>query len=378
MRCTSTDTGILWQARAPMHMYLLLISIRFVSSSLSSTPTLLAHHEAITSRRIKDETIGEDETATSQEWYMQLVCPLIFGLLLSLIGFVIGYSSYLEALLLKRYKSEGVLLRADVVSRKLVRGGQSGWHATADTAFYEVYVHYWHELTSNYSVKIRKRLTKVEEDELIHMQTNSQQMLGTESEDDSATGSVYISPAIDIVIATLPSDKVERQAHGTNHDNGGITCNLYVLPGFPRSGYPKMHVDRASSISSRLRTLCLVGVVLCIAGLCFGYSAHLILLEESTSSYGLPPQKIGLTTFIIVGALLALQLFSIPYCLHDTMQLALSEEYLENGDFLSIPRDDSTLSLASTLWSTGTADQPLTRKVSSKPSFQFLGEISMT
>lgn len=357
--------------RLYVHLHLSLFSVRMhlASSSLSSSPHAM---HSFTTRRMEEETA--DDNILPQEWYMHLICPLVFGLFLSFISFVIGYFSYLEAGLLTRYKDEGNIVRAEVVSRMLLRGkDREGGNAHAavcadmDAATYAIYVHYYYEITSDYTVKIRKRLTKIRKDD---MAIDWQQSAGEEPKGNvNNIESAYAPPSVDTVITKSSSDAVERQA--ANH------IDLYVLTGHPRSGCAKMHVDRASGLSHRLQTLFLPGVFLCIGGLCFWYSVHVLLWKESPA---VKEEKLEWTMLIAAGALLVLQIWLIPQFLHKSLQCVLNEEYIENGDFLSVPRDDSTISFSS-LWSTGTptSELPLTNtlsskvsKVASSHSFQFL------
>lgn len=98
------------------------LSIFFLIALLSLQPaeaTSYYFNHSATFFRPQQET--DDEKA--EEWYMVLIYSLLFGFFISFFGAVVGYFSLLEDDLFKRYRREGDIVYAQVVSYEFTRRG---------------------------------------------------------------------------------------------------------------------------------------------------------------------------------------------------------------------------------------------------------------
>eukprot|EP00957_Ditylum_brightwellii_P076940 5848010-Ditylum_brightwellii.AAC.1 len=108
-----------------------------------------------------DEVI-EDE----YEWYAILLFSLIFGYMITLFGVVVGYVSFKEDRLLRQYRDDGLVIKADVLSADLIRNAQGmttnqGVNSKTSLiaeAEYSILVQYITLLTDSYPVRIQKQL----------------------------------------------------------------------------------------------------------------------------------------------------------------------------------------------------------------------------
>mmetsp|Transcript_7483 Transcript_7483/g.20852 ORF Transcript_7483/g.20852 Transcript_7483/m.20852 type:complete len:373 (+) Transcript_7483:142-1260(+) len=289
--------------------------------------------------------INELRTSSyAQEWYLQLLVPIVFGLILSFIGLGVVFFSYLENNLLRRYKDEGKIVRGEVMSRQLVRGEQrrndvDEASRNVDTATFAASIHYFFDLADNYPVKIRKQL-KIKEGDLIIGYGKGDTCNADNDAGQNRKERGRVPSLIDLsAISASPRDltKCKSQEYYTE------SIDLYILPEFLRSGYPKAQVDeRTSSHLFRVWTNCVICLPLCMALGCFVYS---ICVAKGNSNV-----QVSLLAIVVIS--LFLEFWFIKDFLRESFQEALRQEYLESGDFISIPRDNSTVSMVSSaFWS---------------------------
>ena len=316
------------------------------------------------------ETETEDDFDETDRMIMVVVF-LTFAFFIFLFGSFVGYISVLDDRILGRYKCEGEVVIAQVHSVEVARGrnghGRSTNHLhrcasdsdenVADAQIeYIATVFYTQTLSENYDVRIRKQVRAMECDFF--------------ASDISVTpkGSPKGSPRKDSTNTSLDETSVDPEnliegCHDHQHQiiENEISflkkchlesskLNLLVLPGKPKSGYPKEQAERAHSIRYRLSTVCLVISNLLLSLFCIKLAIHLIS-ELQDERKALIAWTI-LTSFILS---IVIQIPVIHIVLNKILVGTLEEEYFESGDFTPMEYcDDSTISMS--VFSASTSD----------------------
>ena len=284
---------------------------------------------------------------------------LMFGFFIILFGAVIGYFSYMEDSLMRTYIKEGDLVEGDVVSAEFARGGGQvgGCSNKRAIAEYITFVEYSRELSTNYTVRVRKQMKAKETDFVKRLVPGSSAMLKSlKSQGEGSTQG--------------EEEEIECDGYvdiGPIHQPSRLGCadmiELYVLPEFPTSALPRRQVERSCGIRNRLSTFALIVIDLALAGFCTRFAA-----EALVDLTDVRQERIDLYAVLMLATLIVVQVPFVQLCMRGWLWNVLLEEYLESGDFIPIQRDDSSLS-------TGGSDAFLTMSptdsVTFDPSFSF-------
>mmetsp|Transcript_14408 Transcript_14408/g.21975 ORF Transcript_14408/g.21975 Transcript_14408/m.21975 type:complete len:190 (+) Transcript_14408:1-570(+) len=128
---------------------------------------------------------------------------------------------------------------------------------------------------------------------------------------------------------------------GSGQAKAEATVELYVLPGYPRSGMPVKQVERTCSTAYRVSTSVLILLNLGLAIFCTQLASNALMsLEDEVHSL------IGWYAVAIFGILVILEMPVIYFFLDSWFKDALRDEYLESGDFMPMHYDDSSMSTA--------------------------------
>lgn len=304
----------------------------------------------------QEEDVFEDDDyysfrkkAPGDEWYMVLLFSLLFGFIITLFGAVVGYFSVLEDSLMRRYKAEGTTIFADVTSSEFARGGGKVAIFTKqrDNPEYIAFCEYNCCLAKDYTVRIRKQVKAKQSD------FSSNPRPGTEGMLLSIRLAVSRdAPDMYTELAT-PDDpccggnEIEDPWNEgpLRDDEERRYLELLILPGHEKSAYPRKQVERAGSMRYRLSTIGLVVFDLALAAFCTLLAANDVLALEHDG------QKIigwyAIATFFIF---FLCEVPLIHYWCHESFLDALKEEYLENGEYVPMPDDCSSLSSGSDMY----------------------------
>jgi hypothetical protein len=295
---------------------------------------------------------GGDDDA----WYMVLVFSLLFGLFLTFFGSFLGYFSFMEDNLMRRYLREGESLVARVVTSEFVRGGGGQvlvWfthsHNTnnarpyrRDNSEYMCICEYDRKLAEYYTVRIRKQCKAKAWDFL------STPKPGTEGMLLSIKSVFTVQPEI-----TTTASQEDRLFQLTNTQEGTTDCcgeddelwgmennyhelpdrhflEMLILPTHDRSAYPKKAIERICSTRYRLSTIGLIFFDLALAAFSTCWA-----IKEVMSLDG-DRRIIG---WYFVFAFLGFVFLEVPLihcCCHALLLDALREEYLDNGDYIPL------------------------------------------
>jgi hypothetical protein len=291
-----------------------------------------------------DDLFSDD---SDSEWYMVLAFSLMFGFFISLFGATIAYFSVMEDLLMRRYIKNGELIRGDVMSVGFSRGGGrvGACSRSQQRAEYITFVEYTRQLSTNYTVRVRKQMKAKETDFERPLLPASSAMLkiikvkfgDEESEHEEDSDPAHCDEAH---CYQSYGDSLPVNALGTFPTPD--TIELYILPDYPKSGYPRRQVERYCSCRYRLSTAMLIAFNFALASFCARLAAEAIDDLEDIGQ-----RRIGRYTIGIFAALVVMQVPLIHCCMQGLFSDALREEYLESGEFVPIGReDDSTLSSA--------------------------------
>ena len=299
----------------------------------------------------------------AEEWYMVLVFSLLFGFFITLFGTAVGYFSYLEDSLLRRYRDEGETITARVVSVEFARaGGRQGllWGgAGKDDPEYNLFVEYDRHLRDTYLVRIRKQVKA----RLSDFSTPLPPHTTTPSPKPSG---IFQTPPR--VAPFVESPKQQQQQHQHQHlnppqkdwfeqyslQNTSVSASslvathhlleLLVLPGHEKSGFPKNQIHRSCGLRYRLSTVSLIAFDFALAAFCTWLAA------TSGLDLDIDHRRIGWYAFAAFFLLILLELPCVYLTMHEMFVQALLDEYLENGEYIHLPCDDSTISSKSDMY----------------------------
>lgn len=290
-----------------------------------------------------DDVIFSDKTDT--EWYMVVFFSFMFGFFIILFGVMIAYFSVMEDLLMRRYIEKGELIRGDVMSVEFARGGGrvGVCSQSRQSTEYITFVEYTRQLSTNYTVRVRKQMKLKETDFVRPLLPGSSAMLKSmkvrvEDEESDQEGD---------------SDEAHYGAHcyESYDDSGPVnklgtfptqdTIELYVLPDYPKSGHPRHQVERGCSGRYRLSTAAFIAFDFALAAFCTR-----LAMEAIGDLDDMEKRKIGQYAIRIFVVLVVMQVPLIHCCMQKLFSDALREEYLESGEFVPIENDDSSLSSA--------------------------------
>lgn len=248
---------------------------------------------------------------------MIAVFSLFCAIFMALLGSALGYFSAMEDRLMRRYRSEGVVVKAVVLS--------------ADLAPQTVQLH------------LPKKEQDMEEYVAIidyECMDLGREASGTVRKQVKALGSDFsmlecsLMPRehVQLVIPddlSIPGVK-EKPSYSTS-----LELQVLVLPQHKNSGIPKNLVDRACSLRYRLPTVLVVLSVFAFSSACLWLSLTFIpdWIDEDI--------PIILYTILSTLALMVLALVATHFGLRDSIESALHDEYLRGGDALLSPADSS-------------------------------------
>ena len=307
------------------------------------------HWTVATSNKDESEDISDDVIIYSQnsdtEWYMVVIFSFMFGFFIILFGVVTAYFSVMEDLLMRRYIEKGEIIRGDVMSVEYARGGGrvGVCSQSRQSTEYITFVEYTRQLSTNYTVRVRKQM-KVRETDFVR---------------PLLPGTSAMLQSMKIKVGDQGSDQggESDEAHYGAHcyesydDSGPVnklgtfptpdTIELYILPEYPRSGYPRHQVERVCGCRYRLSTTALIVIDFALAAFCTRLATEAIEDLDDTEQRKIA--KFAIRIFVI---LIAMQVPLTHCCLRKLFSDVLREEYLESGEFVPIEHDDSSLSSA--------------------------------
>ena len=146
-----------------------------------------------------------------------------------------------------------------------------------------------------------------------------------------------IPHAIDIEFtASLPSPD-------SGDDLDSFACGqeveLLVMPGFARSGLPRSHVLRLCSIAYRLPTIMLLLFLMLLTWICIFLGVKFspfVFVLESLTVYQL--------TSLVMAVVMTIEATFMMGCWGAAMRDSIREIHLNEGDFVKLSRDDTTIS----------------------------------
>jgi hypothetical protein len=236
---------------------------------------------------------------------------ILCGACISLVGVSILYFSSLEDSLMKRYKENGAIVKASVVTSTFARSlGAAKLDCSSPAQDveqeYVVCLEYRRTERVYYTVIIQKQVRATEED--------------------------FIEPSnseeFDYVQFDIPTDLSLGEMSPCRRQ-----MEILVLPGYSESGFPRRQIERACSWTYRASTVILVMFMFLLSGFCFHRAA--VDLDVETSSWFVPA---------VLFTMVALEIGLVHVSLRGIFMIALREEYLENGSKLEMNGDPSTLS----------------------------------
>lgn len=341
---TGTDIGIFASSSSSTFLFACIL--------LLSLPRSMAENVNEDLEDEQEDVFDDDsfrKTEPNEEWYMVLVFSLFFGFSITLFGSFVGYFSVLEDILMRRYKKEGISIFADVMSSEFARGGGKVAIFTKqrDNPEYIAFCEYNCNLAKDYTVRIRKQVKAKQSDFSANPRPGTEGML------------LSIRLAVSREAPELYTELAnpEDPCCGGNEledpwnegapiaDEGRHFLELLILPGHERSAYPRRQVERACSIRYRLSTIGLVVFDLALAAFCTLLAANDVLALEHDGQ-----KLIGWYAIAIFFLFFILQVPLIHYYCHQTFVDALKEEYLENGEYVPMPDDLSSLSSGSDMY----------------------------
>lgn len=299
-----------------------------------------------------DASYQGTSTVAADEWYMLLSLSLMFGYCITLLGTGILSFSVHEDALMRRYRDEGEVVRGNVMTAAVVRGGgqvECCSKAKAKPAFI-AFVEYNRNMTKDYAVRIRKqvKVSQVDFIEPVRIGTIRIEVEVEGGASPSDENNFYLLNDSTQMCLTMTSDFPDAFIPG---QQGSLSENLFVpehhyiellvLPGYVRSAYPKNSVKRACSFQSRLTTLILISVFVVLVAFLTGLASKAVIDMDDERQ-----KSIG---WFAIGSLLVLIVLEVPlihFCLNDFFAGALRAEYLELGDFVPLHGGSSSLSSA--------------------------------
>lgn len=301
-----------------------------------------------TSNEVESEDISDDTTYSENsdtEWYMIVFFSFMFSFFIILFGVMIAYFSVMEDLLMRRYIEKGEVIRGDVMSVEYARGGGrvGVCSQSRQSAEYITFVEYTRQLSTSYTARVRKQMKVRETDFLRPLLPGTSAMLQRmtikvgDQESDQGGESDDARYGVNCYESYYDSGPVNKLGTFPTTD----TIELYILPDYPRSGYPRHQVERRCCYRYRLSTAALIAFDLALAAFCTRIATEAIEDLDNIEQRKVAQYAIGI--FVI---LVAMQVPLIHCCMQKLFWDVLREEYLESGEFMPIENDDSSLSSA--------------------------------
>lgn len=307
--------------------------------------------------RYLEDSVTEEFGETDRIIMLIIFMTFAFGIFL--FGSLVGYVSILDDSIMRRYKNEGEVVVADVYSVDISRGrnghGKSCTHrresvddgdgsVASKEVEYVAIVTYTQVLSDNYPVRVRKQVRAMESDFFHPECLNNPKFQPTN--DCTKTGDEEAAVDQENLIEGSHDHHIQiienKLSFLRKCSLESSKLNLLVLPGRPKSGYPREQVERAQSIRYRLSTVCLVVSNLLLSLFCIKLAIHLISeIQDERMAH------IAWTIFAVFVLLTVLQILLVRLLQHKFILCTLEEEYFESGDFAPIDFDDnSSLSLS--------------------------------
>jgi succinate dehydrogenase hydrophobic anchor subunit len=279
--------------------------------------TVLVLHAVIASclSFVAAETNDDNETEGEQEEVLDekviATFYILFAACISLFGVSILYFSSLEDSLMKRYKENGAVVKASVVTSNFARSLGAARLDCSSPA---------QDVEQEYVVCLEyRRIERVYYTVIIQKQVRATEKDFIEPSNSDSFGYVQFDIPTDLSLGEMSPCRRQME--------------ILVLPGYSESGFPRRQIERACSWTYRASTVILVMFMFLLAGFCFHRAA--IDLDVETSSWFIPA---ALFTMV------ALEIGLVHLSLRGIFMSALREEYLENGSKLEMNDDPSTLS----------------------------------
>ena len=278
----------------------------------------------------------------------------------------VEYFSFKEDRLMNWYRTEGYALYAGIVMAGIICGnsGNIGKGSSSDdgTGEYLFVVGNLQEISQNYTVRVRRQLkiisvyvtrtrdhpadTTVPTYSNVINDSGIRIDLSLSLELDSGQGHVIINTVSKTSLkATFTEDESVCYPNRSLIENTSeinivlYSLEIYRLPGLPKLGYPKIQVQEKCGLKYRVSTLLLVLVNMMIFIFCTYFASRSTIEVESTQQ-----QLFAKCAIVVYASLILLEVPAVYFCLGDTFGEALITEYIENGEFMPSPHEDSTLS----------------------------------
>jgi hypothetical protein len=296
-----------------------------------------------------DDGFGEDG------WILVVVMSLLFAFCISLFGSVLGYISFVDDAIMKRYQDEAFVVEADIHSTEFARGaGHNGSLLCfeGNQREYCVTVEYDQIISESYRIRIQKQIRALESDfkNPDHPEPNNPNTSG-----DAAKAAKRLDPEAPVVDpeSLVKKDKKQQPPIIVNQESffrkflyDHRKVELLVLNNKPKSGFPREQLDRRLSLRYRLSSLAFVISTIFLALFCFRMAIRTITEEEDAQH-----RLSGWIAVWVFVALIVMQIPCIHILMHTTLRDALEEEYFELAELVPTGLDDhSTLSSGSDMF----------------------------
>jgi hypothetical protein len=247
---------------------------------------------------------------------MVVMMSLLFALCISFCGSMLGYVSFLDDNLLKRYQEEASVVRADVCSADCVRTVGDGCSGCSDRGTdqreYCATIEYNQIISECYPIRVRKQIRALESD------------------------------FVDADSSPQENDDDEKSFFKTSFLEGK-KLDLFVLGGKPMSGFPQKLLERRLSFLYRISSICAIVSTLCLAAFCIYIAVR--AMDDAKDQKETTVAKVAIWIF---GMLIALEIPITHTFLHEPITQALEDEYFESADLTPTGYEESSLSSCST------------------------------
>jgi hypothetical protein len=289
---------------------------------------------------------GEDDGFGEDGWILAVVMSLLFAFCFSLFGSVLGYISFLDDAIMKRYQTgEAFVVEADIYSTEFARGAGHGSPSLVgfegNQREYCVTVKYDQIICESYRIRIRKQIRVLESDFILpdHLPDHPPELLNPKTTSgDNAKATKSLDPEAAPVVdpeSLMVKDNKKRPAapiivvnqEKFLHDHRKL--ELLVLNQKPKSGFPREQLDRRLSLRYRLSSVAFVIFTIFLALFCFRRAIRFITEEEDEQD-----RLFGWITVWVFVALIVIQIPCIHILLHTTLRDALEEDYFELAELV--------------------------------------------
>lgn len=270
-----------------------------------------------------DTTINVSDDVL-EDYIIHTFC-VIFALCLSFVGVLVAYISNMEDALMRKYKKDGEIVRANVVSADFVRVATPDKVNCAcsylenieeddnstDICEYAVFVDY-KRVESHCHTHVRKQV----------------KALGRDFWKPSGRNNIKIG--VDYGDADYNDNFESLETHRF--------LDLLVIPGYPMSGLPAAQIERCRSFSFLLPTRILVICLLSFSTFCL--YVGIITAPFIGRMQWSPLIVTGIASASLFGAI---TLF-VTISLGSVFRCSMEEQYLQGGEMVQSQGDDTTLS----------------------------------